>query len=316
MTDRPYSLIVGQGRSGTNWLLQLFQLSPRTFCRNEPYALEGSPFQGLRDHQHVKRADRDDLQERWQAAVAHTFSHMGKRDPRLLYPKDYASGFGNGLGAKLIGKAKVRRLLGLGGDEWPIPGWYAKAARQAQAPAVLKLLQAPGWATFVLDHHPEVPVFHIVRHPGGFLNSWSNRYLADMDTEAVLQENRSRLQRVLEEAPEWSERFGDLDTLDVEASELWYWRYANETCFAAGQEQPQYRALAYEQLATDPLPLMEDLYAVADLPWDATIASRVTEACSKSAGIAGRWRTKLKPEQVAMVERILEGSPLQSLWPN
>lgn len=316
MSDRHYSLIIGQGRSGTNWLLQLFQLSPQTFCRNEPYALEGSPFQQLREHQHVVRRDRDALQGRWESAVEHTFRHMGKRDPQRRYAKDYASGFGNGLGAKLLGKGKIRKLFGMGGDEWPIPGWYAKPARQAAAPAVLKLLQAPGWASYVLDHHPQVSVFHIVRHPGGFLNSWTNRFLTTVDPGAVLRDNHQRLHRVLEEAPQWADRIGDPEAHDVEASELWYWRYANETCHDLGQAQPQYRALAYEQLATDPLPLMEDLYGVAGLEWDAEIAARVTEACSGSAGIAGRWRAKLDARQIALVESILDGSPLQTLWPD
>lgn len=314
MTDRPYSLIVGQGRSGTNWLLELFQLSPVTFCRNEPYALQGSPFQQLRPHQHVVCKDRSDLEAQWESAIAHTFAHMGKRDPQLRYAKDFATGFGNGLGRKLLGKSKARKLLGLGGDQWPIPGWYAKAAAQATAPAVLKLLQAPGWATYVLENHPAVSLFQIVRHPGGFLNSWANRYLIDLDAEAVLQENRARLHRVLAESPEWGDRIGDPDELDVEVSELWYWRFANEVCWNAGQGQEQYRALAYEQLATDPLPLMEDLYRAAGLPWNDVIVARITEACSQSAGIAGRWRKKLKPQQIENVERILDGSPLQSLW--
>ena len=38
-----YALITGQGRSGTNWLLELFDASSKTFCRNEPDRLEGSP---------------------------------------------------------------------------------------------------------------------------------------------------------------------------------------------------------------------------------------------------------------------------------
>jgi len=31
----------------------------------------------------------------------------------------------------------------------------------------------------VLVNRPQTAVLHIVRHPGGFLNSWRNRYLAN-----------------------------------------------------------------------------------------------------------------------------------------
>ena len=50
-----YALIVGQGRSGTSWLLDLFDLSPQTFCRNEPYGINGSPLANLLHDKKVRR---------------------------------------------------------------------------------------------------------------------------------------------------------------------------------------------------------------------------------------------------------------------
>lgn len=48
MKTLPYLLIAGHERSGTNWLLEIFNLSPRTFCRNEPYGIDGSPLAALK----------------------------------------------------------------------------------------------------------------------------------------------------------------------------------------------------------------------------------------------------------------------------
>ena len=42
MNPRRYVLIAGQGRSGTNWLLQILDLSSQTHCRNEPNDCIGS----------------------------------------------------------------------------------------------------------------------------------------------------------------------------------------------------------------------------------------------------------------------------------
>lgn len=319
MSPRPYSLLVGQGRSGTNWLLELFQASPRSFCRNEPYALAGSPFQALQRHQNVVRADRDDLDGGWDQAVAYTLLRQGNRDPRLDFAKDYFHGFGNGIGRRIVGKTKVRKALGLLApelrkEEWTCPGWLVRRAEQAKAPAVIKLLQAPGWTTFVVEHRPEVPVFQIIRHPGGFLNSWANRYLAASDADAVLAANRARLADVASAAPAWGERFGAPEELGLEASELWYWRYANECSYDLAQGRTNFRAIPFEGLAVDPLPIMQDAYALAGLPWSETVAARITAACAHSASIAKDWKSRLHPHQVAIVEEIMQDSSMRRLW--
>ena len=60
------TLIIGQGRSGTNMLLGFLDLSPKTHCRNEPNALPGCAFATLERHRfHVD--DAADLEARWDA---------------------------------------------------------------------------------------------------------------------------------------------------------------------------------------------------------------------------------------------------------
>ncbi len=58
----PYALIAGQGRSGSSWLLDLFDLSSRTHCRNEPNEVRGSRLSALPSAD-VEESEDQGLQE-------------------------------------------------------------------------------------------------------------------------------------------------------------------------------------------------------------------------------------------------------------
>ena len=58
-TGPDYAMVTGQGRSGTIWLLDLFDRSPETFCRNEPYNTGSSPLAELEEDRFVVRSPAD-----------------------------------------------------------------------------------------------------------------------------------------------------------------------------------------------------------------------------------------------------------------
>lgn len=319
MPSPNYSLVIGQGRSGTNWLLDLFHTSPETYCRREPYSVPNSPFASLTPHKVVINPNREELEAKWDDVVASTLKNMGPRDPYLLQSKEYLGIFGNLIGGRLISKALLRRALGvfspdLRNHEWAFPKWLGDLDSLSRAPSVIKLLQGPGWSTFVLTHRPEVPVFQIVRHPGGFLNSWSNRYLQAHDSDAVLLANRKRLQGIAAVDETWGARFGDPETLGIEEAELWYWRYANEASFDLANGRSNCRVFAYEELALDPLPIMEDLFKIAGLKWTDLVVKRILASSTQSANIAAQWKKRLQPNQIELVERIMDTSTMKHLW--
>lgn len=315
-----YAIIVGQGRSGTNWLLDLLDLSPYTLCRNEPYGCVGSPLRALFEHRGILRRDPGALDAGWDDAVRFTATHMGERDHRVRRPKHYIRPLTRHVGLyRMVQGPKYRRVLGallpqLRGAEWRLPGWVCDSDALARARAVLKLNQAPGWAAHVLRHHPDTPVFHILRHPGGFLNSWANRYLAERDSAQVARENRERLHDAAREDPDFARLLPEVDDLSVEIAELWYWRYANETIAREGEGKPRYRALTFEGLAADPIGEMRTLYALAELPWNDEIEAAIRRECEQSLAISSAWRTKLTPDQVSLCETLLAESPLGALW--
>ena len=223
---QPYAIVTGQGRSGTNMLLDMLDLSSSTFCRNEPNEIVTSPFVQLEDHRAVHRADSQALSLRWDEAVDWTLAHMGERDHPIGHPKDFLHDLAQKLRLTHVAQGqRWRRFLGwitpsIDQGEWEMPAWLGSGLQSRAAVGVLKLVQAPGWVSFVLQHRVDVPVFHVVRHPSGFINSWINRYASKQNERAHLETNRRRLQAVLEASPEWSARFKDIEATGLVESEL------------------------------------------------------------------------------------------------
>lgn len=306
-----YALIVGQGRSGTNWLLQLLDLSRETFCRNEPYGASTSPFNRpqLAQHRFIERPDQQTLEADWDDAVNWTGQHMGIRDPRTTVPKDHLYEHARKLGLYRLARGpRTRRVLStllpsLRGDEWRIPSWLGSAQRLERAVVVLKLVAPPGWAAFVLRHRPGVPVFHIVRHPGGFLKSWSRRYAANEEPAAHLRENHRRLSEIAAVSEDWAKQFGCIENMSVDESELWYWYYANTIVARAGRESTDYHHIVYEELVEAPVAVMKPLYRSCGLLWDAAIEASVARTGIGSQDVASAWRETLNETQLALVDR-------------
>lgn len=311
-TRPPYSVVTGQGRSGTSWLLSLFDFSSTTFCRNEPYRIAGSPLESAASHRRVARRDEGEIGEIWDAAMAQTTHVMGERDLRIEVPKSYLHPLSMRLGLhRWIRKPQFRSAVSilhpsLSRREWPIPWWLGSEARLETALPVVKLVAAPGWVSLILRHRPDVPVFHVIRHPGGFLNSWRNRYLDKNDPASVREANRERLEEVAASDTTWANRFGDIGPMSVEESELWYWRYANEVVYEAGKTSDNYHRLVYEELVSHPIESMRHSYMAAGLQWDAQVERAIRASSSQSASIASAWREQLSPEHRELVDRVLE----------
>ncbi len=310
MSRPDYVLIVGQGRSGTNWLLELLDLSRETFCRNEPYGASSSPLnrEAVARHRFIERPDQRLLEECWDEAANWTRLHMGIRDPRTTIRKDYLHEAARQLGLyRLVYGPRLRRVLSavvpsLRGEEWKIPSWLGGREQLERSIAILKLVAPPGWATFVLRRRPGVPVLHIVRHPGGFLKSWSSRYAANEDPAKHLRENHRRLHEIASVAPDWKKQFGRIEDMSLDESELWYWYYANEIVFRAGSESTDYHHVIYEDLVQNPVAVMKPLYEVCGLQWNSAIEESVAQT-GLGSDVAGAWREALSETQRALVDR-------------
>lgn len=312
-------VIAGRGRSGSNFLLHLLNHAANTFCRNEPNMLDDTALSNLPDKGRVVQDYSDAFAEQWDAAMAATARSLTGFDAFPPVPKVW---MGGGMAArfyKLSRFAGARRKLkwvypAIGKTEWHIPDALIDTDTLDRVPIILKLNQAPAWTVWLLQNRPQTRIIHNVRHPGGFLNSWHNRWLDANDPDGVLALNRQRLRDACANDTTWAARFGDIDAMDVQATEMWYWRYSNETIHDAGMGKDHYRLTLYERTTEDPMTVMRDLYAFCGLEWTDAVERGVTENTGESKQIAGKWRETLNADQIALIERVLDGSPMATWW--
>ncbi|MGF1537486.1 MAG: sulfotransferase [Elainellaceae cyanobacterium] len=319
MTSTQYVLICGQGRSGTNCLLDLLDFSPHTHCRNEPDALVGSPFSLLPDPT-LQQPYGDSFGPAWDQAIATAAMQMGERDRIGVNPKHYFRAYARHGGGTYLMRGRRRRQIaaaltpGLAEEQWAAPAWLVKQRLLKQACPIFKLNQIPGWAAWVMPNRPQSTTIQIVRHPGGFINSWRNRYVSDRNIEEIRQDCYSRLQALVAASPTWARRIGSIEAMSIDELELWYWRYANEVVYQAGQGCANHLRVIYEDLVRDPIAVMKLVYETCGLPWSEHIAQGIAQNMAGSQAIAMAWQKQLSPPLAQLTESILADSPLAGLW--
>lgn len=312
-------LVVGHGRSGTNWMLNLLDLSSETHCRNEPNELEGSPLGAIRTPR--ARHGETDVAERWESAVAWTLERQGERDHTILVRKRHLHGWSQALGLPaLVRRPKVRGALStllpsLRAPEWPLPSWLGRRHELRGARLVLNVHAVGAWLDWLLVHRPGIRVVHVVRHPGGFLRSWQTRYLAKNDRDFVARENVRRLEEVRRLDPEWAASFGDPAELSIEETELLYWRYSTEWIHTAAEGHPAYRLVMYEDLTRETERVLREVYDHCGLTFADEVAAHLSERPARPETLDA-WRSKLDAHALAAVARVLEESPLGDWWPD
>lgn len=316
MSDQ-YILILGQGRSGTNWLLDLLDLSPGTFCRNEPNELRDSPFRML-PCEWLRQGIDEVMEREWDRVITQTVKRRGNRDRRIRVPKVSDSKVSRYLHLSNIhmvvkGSRKLRSLFPAHfTEEWDVPRWLQNSGRPGVP--VLKLNMVPGWGNWVLRNRPQAGVFHIVRHPGGFLNSWRKRYLNTADEVKTLADNRKRLQAIAGNDSDWKTLFGDIGHMSLEESELWFWRYANETIYEAGKGSPKYKLMVYEDIVSKPVDTIREAFSFCGLEWNSATEKHIVQSSRDSGSIARSWSGKVSPEDSELLKKILAGSKMENWW--
>ncbi|MEM8637533.1 MAG: sulfotransferase [Cyanobacteria bacterium P01_G01_bin.54] len=325
-----YALIIGHGRSGTNWLMDILDASPLTFCRSEPNEVKDSPFGAIAPLWQVG-ATQPDLDEHWDELVTWMSRHIGERDHHFVNPKIYIHPRAQKLGLAYLSsrpRLRTRQKLqqvapALLPGEWPLPWYLGDAQKLQQAYAIFKINQAARVAVWLLNHRPQVPVLHIVRHPGGRLNSWLKRFLAVRDKQEIAQRNHQRLHEVLTLSPEWAERFGTIEQMNIAESEMWFWRYVTEQVHQVGEGRSNYKLLLYENLAFDPIKMAQAVYQFCNLPWTPAVEAIVRQGINTSVwgdlkggpmATAQAWRKKLKSDEVDAVNKVLTGSLMERWW--
>lgn len=297
----------------------MLNLSRETHCRNEPIAYPDSSLARLPSQ--ITGLDRIDMDAAaWDEAVEWTAARMGQRDPPNALPKTYIWDGWRRLGVlRVVKSRRARRVLSrvlpsLSDSEWLPPRWLIKPQAFRRALPVFQLHGLLVWILWVLEDRADVHVLHLIRHPGGFLNSWMNRFLRLAPYDTVVHGSRERLRAIAEGDPQWREWVGPIDPMTVQETELWFWRYHNELIYNAGRGAPNYRLLVYEQLVENSEEHMRGVYAWSGLAWEARVAAAIGAMSSNSSAIARKWRDKVGAEYDDLFERVLATSSLKCLW--
>ncbi len=324
-TALDYVLLLGQGRSGTNYLLHLLNQSPRTHCRNEPDGVEDGALRRLTPFRFFVD-DPAELARLYDDAIRGAALTVGPRDHIVQFGKTWLyrgatrPGFFYLRNRYLLTHKLLRKGRPMDGRERRFPRWMTSAARLEQAMHVFKLNAAVGLAGWVFEHRPEAKTVHIIRHPGGFTKSWLRRWVASELNQDPAQraeferQAHERLVEVAQREDDWARRMGDLDAMDTVERELWWWRYCSERTWQAGNGRPGYLRVIFEHLTENPAPVARDVYEFCGLPWSDWIAERVTKISSGSKKIAAAWKDELDASVVGVVERVLDDSPLATWW--
>lgn len=315
--------IASHGKSGSKRLLFALDLSARTFCRNEPYNVAGTPWRDLwaaPQRWAMTPAEEERLARLWSRAIDWASLRRGPPDLRLAARKDYLRRYARPGGlVALVESRRIRGVLsrvlpGLDDREWRLSGWLARPSRLASAMLVLKINQAPALMTWVLAQRPDNLVVHLLRHPAAVLYSWRHRLLARTDEREVCRASRDRLMAIARVSPRWSRAFGDIESMSVEMAELWFWRYMNETIYEQGQGTSRYFAVRDEDLASEPVETARALYRACQLGFTPEIAERLARQAGQWRSMLTCWRELTPSREQATIRSILEGSPLQHFW--
>ena len=179
---------------------------------------------------------------------------------------------------------------------------------------VLKQNKTPAWVAWVLRNRPDSVLCHVVRHPGGYLNAWRGRFQCLHGTDMLTRQNQERLRYVADAAPEWEHRFGDIDRMSGAEAELWFWRYSCEVIHRASSGSSRYHLIRDEDVVRDPFGQARSLYEECGLPWNERIEAWIEAMREEWRQRSEPWRRLLRPEDIELVERVLDGSLMQSWW--
>jgi hypothetical protein len=323
---------VGSGRSGTNWLLDILDTSPFTHCRSEPDGIPGSPFRKLQEQSAAFFQPSPELFETWEQTLQWSKVRMGTRDHHVPIQKHhmYRASHRLGLSAWPV-RPKVRKSLAIlwppfRQNEWLMPWWIGDLDRLKQACGVFKVSLHAWIVTWILYHCPHIPILHIVRYPGGVMNSALTRFWSQCSPSQAQQELvniHSELQKVVHCDPSWASVFGPIEAMDWIEAVMWFWRYNNEKIFEAGQGHSQYKKVLYEDLAHNPLVQAQAIYQFCHLPWGDRELRLITQGNQRSVWgklpgtpttVAAAWKTKLDPKHLDLINRVLDNSLMQFWW--
>jgi len=206
-----------------------------------------------------------------------------------------------------------------------------------EALLVLKINQCPALACWLLRNFAgKAVLIHILRHPGGVLNSWQRRFLDGKNEIMVSVNDRNRLESILalDKGVSAAVKAKITDFLNQNKNDTFhsaalYWLYANERIYECGRKingsapgsrefdprkTDNYLFVNYESFCKDPENVSKKLYSRLDLAFDENVKVQISRKSKDSVDISDKWKKSMPRERRMMVEDLLEGTLFEKMW--
>ncbi|MGC2414134.1 MAG: sulfotransferase [Stellaceae bacterium] len=273
-------LIFGLPRSGTSWLAKIFDSHPDVLYRHEPdisYREDRlpkyCPVSEMQEHLGFVRNYLDGL------ARVRTLKAAGSLP---VFAKRGRSALARFVRGGLILGMRVTESV-IGNHEWlaqvPIPDLIASRYRH-QTRIVIKSVSAEAYVRLFAEAWPESRIIVIVRHPCGQVASFIQgirlgKFAPPDPLGEVSRSPEAERLRVKVEEPT------ALSTVEQLA---WEWAFLNQRMLNDLSCLSRARIIKYEELAADPIGVARDLFAFADLSWNAQTESFIATSTMSDGG--------------------------------
>jgi len=307
-------LILGLGRSGTSWLMKIFDHHPMVMAIHEPELLRG------RDGKPVL-AGKDLPRE-----VDRLFHCRALRAVRRrpIVPKAYRSRPAHLLRTGLIYGLSALGRLGLDRRLVRVP--IPDMADLSGAHRVVKCVGSERRFAEIVETVPEVRTICIIRHPCGQIFSYLRGLRAGLMSSLYLPPRAeiARLHDFGKPAAELVE--ADFDILEIVALR---WSVYNGMIVEAAAGRGTVRILRYEDLCADPIGEAKAAFAWAGIDWRPDCERFLRDSLEAEGDAADyhavrrnplvaaeKWRAEMPADDARRVTEICRRAPAAALFPD
>jgi len=312
--------IVGMTRGGNTWLGKIFDAHPDVFYRHEPDSI-------LKTKTVPAFCSNQDM-ERYLAPAKNYFDAVFKvRTSKAIgtfpvLPKSYHSFSQHQLKRALVVGAKGFEKLGVFSGffrDLPLP----EMTGQAPVHHVVKSIAALGRMNLFSRLYPEAKIVLLLRHPGGQVASALKAIVSDkIDGQPPATEDWGIYEDLA--ATDLGRRHGltlaDFKSFDPVERLAWRWAISNDKALDDLDGRKNVRVVLYEDLCSSPLTVSRSLFEFAGLDWHPAVENFVQRSSTAgkagtydrvirdSAKTAAAWRRKLEPQEIELIDKVLERS--------
>ena len=318
--DPSLVIISGAPRSGTTWLGKLFDSHPLTLYRHEPDSVERLEWLPL-----IVDSDYSQYETSLQTFV--------DRIPKIRDPKVSAStpvfrkAFDGPLHQFLV-KCLLHagKLLSLVKGRAMIPRYCLPGENQSYI-LVWKTIESSGRLGLYADMLPQKRIIHILRHPGAVVSSRLRGESLNKFGGYHAEDDYAVFRMLLESSVGRRREMSLAQIKAMNPVERLVWAYviSSEKVLEDLEGRPDCRIIVYEDLCTQPLDTLQQLFAFCCLNFDPQTRDFLRKSTSQTGKkyysifknpleSAYKWKRELTKDDQKLVYRQLEHSSLARFW--